>query len=418
VRIFVWPEDLDITPLGAPARAARVLDSTVGEAMARRFARAGLTAVAVASREEGEDRAGREPGGAFVVADAVLGSRRVVEGFVRAAPRSTGATALVCALPRVLGTDRLSHVGGLEACDAPGGPAWTAPFFFLRGPGSLARAAPLVLRYREHTLRYPMPAAILGGPEELLVGASDSILCRVGHWVHVIRINTAAIADWWFERLRQGVVGPAWMLGRALAGFPWTGGRLLGAMRRVEAGARVHHTANVELSIVGRGARVGAHATIRNAFIGEDAQVGVGACVVGSVVGRAAFVGVHAVVSGSVLYPGAMAAQLLMQASLLGENAGAFTNSYFFDINFTRNVQVASRGGLVDSGSRVLGVCLGPGARVSAGVWVASGREVPAGALLIKPPGEIVTSVPSAAGGAPQALAAGALRPLLPRSSG
>ena len=376
---------LEVSPLGAPARDARVLDSTVGETMSRRFARAGLSAVRVASRAEGEDRARREPGGAFVTADAVLASRRVLEGFVRAAPRSTGETTLVCALPRAAGTDRLSHVGGLEACDTTEGRAWTAPLYFLRGGVALAQATSLVLPYRERTLRYPMPPAILGEPAELLVGASDSVLCRVGHWVHVLRINTAAIADWWFEHVRRGVVvGPGWMLVRALAGFPWVGGRFLGSMRHVEAGARVHHTANIELSVVQRGARVGAHAVVRNAFIGADAHVGDGACVVGSVVGRGAFVGAHAAVSGSVLYPGAMAGQALMQASLLGENAGAFTNSAFFDVNFARNVRVVTRDGLADSGSRILGVCLGPRARVAAGVWVASGREIPAGALLIR----------------------------------
>jgi hypothetical protein len=112
-----------------------------------------------------------------------------------------------------------------------------------------------------------------------------------------------------------------------------------------------------------------------------------------------------------------MAGQLLMQASLLGENAGAFTNSYFYDVNFARNVRVMRLGRAVDSGSKVLGVCLGEGARVAAGVWVASGREIPAGALLVKPPGEVVTSVSQDASGAPQALLEGSVVPIPPRSS-
>jgi hypothetical protein len=123
VRIFVWPDDDEISPLRAPAREARVLDSTVASTLAGHIARTGLTAVPVASREEGEDRARRETRGAFVVADSVFCSRHVLSGFVRTASRSTGATAFVCALPRALGTDRLSHVGGLELRETSAGPA-------------------------------------------------------------------------------------------------------------------------------------------------------------------------------------------------------------------------------------------------------------------------------------------------------
>jgi hypothetical protein len=90
------------------------------------------------------------------------------------------------------------------------------------------------------------------------------------------------------------------------------------------------------------------------------------------------------------VYPEAFAAQFLMQASVLGRRACAFSNSAFFDLNFSRSVRVAHRGGYADAGTQFLGVCLGPEARVSAGVWIASGREVPSKALLIMPHSGIV----------------------------
>lgn len=55
---------------------------------------------------------------------------------------------------------------------------------------------------------------------------------------------------------------------------------------------------------------------------------------------------------------------------------------------------------------------------MAAGVWVASGREIPPGSLLVKPPSEVVMGVWHDADGAPQALLDGAVAPIPPQSSG
>ncbi|HEX4446465.1 MAG TPA: hypothetical protein VH044_07015 [Polyangiaceae bacterium] len=405
MRVFVSPGPTAISPLDAPARDAWVLDRTLGETMARDFAAAGLEVVPVASLAEGEERARKEAEGAFVTLDSVLCSPTVIRRFIKAARGKAGSIALVCALPRGVGTDYLSHVEGLEARELAGAGAngsklairtvWTAPFFFVRGPTSIEAAEPAVQPYSETLLRFPVPYGILGREgEELIVGLSESYMCSVGHWVHVLRINSAGMGGWWVKRLRLGyVLGAFWLFWRFLCGFPWWGGRLFGAIRGVSWGAKVHHTAVAELSIVKKGATVGANATLRNSFVDEGASIGEGARISGCVIGKGAYVAPNSIVNLSVVYPGAMAGQYLMQASVLGKNAAAFTNSNFYDLNFARNIRVAHRGRMVDSGTQMLGVCVGPEARVAAGIWVASGREVPAGALLIKPPGEVATNM-------------------------
>jgi hypothetical protein len=78
-----------------------------------------------------------------------------------------------------------------------------------------------------------------------------------------------------------------------------------------------------------------------------------------------------------------------MQLSVLGPDSIALTTSNFFDVNLGKNVRVAYRGGFADAGDQALGACLGPRARIGGGVWVASGREVPADALLVKDPAEV-----------------------------
>jgi hypothetical protein len=391
MRAFLAAADALVSPLDAPARDALILDRSLAETMARELRAVGLETVPVASLEEGEQRAKREPGGAFVLLDSVLASRTVVRRFVRTAQRRPGAVSVVCALPRALATDYLSHLDGLTPAESKaGGPVWTAPFFFIRGEALLSKAELLLLPFKEQIIRLPAPVGVFG-MAEYPVGISESYLCNASHWVHVLRANASAIAGWWFDRLRWGVVlGRAWVAWRVVCGFPWLGGRLGSSLKHVAFRARVHHTANLELTVVQKGAVIGANATIKNSFVAERAIIGEGARIFGTVIGPGAIVAANSVVAGSVVYPAAFAGQLFMQLSLLGREAAAFTNSNFFDLNFTRNIRVLHRGRFSDSGSRFLGACLGPGARVSAGVWLASGREVPKGALLVKPPGEAV----------------------------
>jgi acetyltransferase-like isoleucine patch superfamily enzyme len=430
VRVFLSPGPAALSPLEAPARETWLLDRTLGETMARDLAAVALEVVPVASLEEGEQRARQETEGAFVILDSVLCSptviRRFRRGVVQAVRGRTGPIVFVCALPKAIATDHLSHVEGLELRDAPareegdpsGATVWTVPFYFVRGAGSIAAAEPLVQPYRETLMRFPVPYGLLGrSGEVVIIGLSESYMCSVSHWVHVLRINTSAMFGWWVKRLRVGyVLGAVWLFWRFLLGFPWWGGRLFGAIRGVSWGARVHHTAVLELSIVKKGAMVGANANLKNSFVDEGAMIGEGAQIIGSVIGKGATVAPNSVVSMSVVYPGAMAAQVLMQGSVLGKCASAFTNSNFFDVNFARNVRVLHRGRLVDSGTQMLGVCVGPEARVSAGVWVASGREIPAGALLVKPPGEIASNIGNPTRGEAHVVVDGDVVPLRSRS--
>jgi acetyltransferase-like isoleucine patch superfamily enzyme len=360
--------------------------------MERELLSAGLTIEKAASMEEAEERAGREADGAFILHDSVACSRIVLRRFIRAALKRRGPVSLVCSLPQSYAINYLSWVDGLaRAVDSSSSKeCWTASFYFMRGKQSADHAEPLVLPYKEHVIHYTVPAGLLGQTDEVYA-ISDSYLCNVNHWVHVHRVNMAALASYWFDRLRSGMWagGYLWYAWRALLGFPWLGGRLIENIRSVSLRSHVHHSAHIELSVVQKGATIGPRAIISKSFVSEGANIMDGAQVNGSVIGRGAVVGRNSIVFSSVVYPGALASQFLMQGSVLGENSCALTNSGFQDINFSRNVRVAHRGRHVDIGTPYLGVCVGPEARVSAGVWVASGREVPPGALLVMPPSTI-----------------------------
>jgi hypothetical protein len=282
----------------------------------------------------------------------------------------------------------LAHVSGLEAVTVGDQAAFTAPLYTVRRGGSAPGAPPVVLPFKELTWKFPTPPGMLGNEGEPF-GATDTYLVRVDHWAHILRLNIASLVATWFERW-QSFGGKAWYLWRALTAFPWRGGRLAENIRLIHRKAKVHHTAHVELSVVAEGAEIGPHAIVKNSYIGKGARVDDAAIVNACVIADGAFVANAAAIFSCVLYPGAFAAQHKMQFSVLGPSSVAFTGSYFYDLNFDRNVHVSHRGKVVDAGTRFLSVCLGPWSRIGGGVWIASGREVPAHALIVQPPDNVL----------------------------
>jgi hypothetical protein len=391
-----------ISPLGELARDTWLYDTTLGKAMERTLREASLEPETVDSPEDAEARARAIPDGAIVVHDSVGFSPRLLREFLRLAQAAGERASLKCGIARSVASDTLSHVSGLERATVPGkdgdaGPpteVWTAPLHFIRGPVSLSDATVCVVPHEASVLRRSAPKGLIAAGE-IVYGLSDTYLCNVSHWVHVLRLNVTSLVVPWSERRRFGysILGIAWYLWRALLAFPFTGGRLAEAFRMVHWRARLHRSVHVEGSVIAKDVEIGVNAIIKYSYIGEGARIEDGAHIVGSVIGPGTFVGRSSVIVGSLLCPGSFAAQQLMQLSLLGPEAIALTTSNFFDVNLGKNVRVAYRGGYVDSGDQALGACLGPRARIGGGVWIASGREVPADALLVKDPAEVAFSM-------------------------
>ena len=368
--------------------------------------------------------------GAFVLLDSVAFSRRVLQRFVAAARRSP-AGAYTCALPRGIAIDNLGYIDGLDPREAPGttrqagaaGQVWTAPFHFIRGTASLAstrRRSSSLTRRASRRFRF---TPVIDGKREEQFAISENYLCNVSHWVLRPPRSTsrrsrrggstslAGAAD--TSAVSPGTPGARCVVSRGRGGRLQDGLRL----RQLEGEGRTTPRASDSRSC-GAARPSSAFANVdRCSFICEGANVGDGAQVYGSIIGPGAWVGRNSVVVGSLVYPGALAGQILMQVSLIGREACAFTNSGFYDLNFSRTVRVAHRGRIVDSGSQFLGVCVGPEARVSAGVWVASGREIPRGAVLVKPPSEIASRIGELPPGEPHVVRDGVVVPLAnPRS--
>jgi hypothetical protein len=103
-----------------------------------------------------------------------------------------------------------------------------------------------------------------------------------------------------------------------------------------------------------------------------------------------------------------------MQACVLGRRVVTTPASYSLDVNLDGEVRVMLDGRLHGTGTRHLGSAYGHDSRVAPGVFLAPGRAIPNGSVVIKDPSEIVTRVPERAADGPMINRGGTLTALDP----
>jgi len=285
-----------------------------------------------------------------------------------------------------------------------------AEFVYLRQGGDAdvdARAAAAPVRHlalKETTLPgFQLP----GGPLRVV----DEWALPVGHWAQLLWANLLGLGPALWLALGAGMGGAlrvAW--GAACAGSlaPYRVARHVNAIGR---GARIHPNATVEGSVIGAGASVGAGAVVRGCLVGAGASVEDLALVEGSVIGEGAVVQRLAMVKYSVVEANAFAAGI-HQLAVIGEGATTKHGAVLMDQGFRGPVRVRVGRELREAPQGMLGVCLGPGALVGSGVFVAPGRVIPAGLTIVQDPERVVGRVDLPAGTTRARVNQGGLQPL------
>jgi carbonic anhydrase/acetyltransferase-like protein (isoleucine patch superfamily) len=290
---------------------------------------------------------------------------------------------------------------GAEAVDA----GWRLPGLRLvSGRGDAP--VDVVIDPDEELQEVPRPAC-MGGP--LRVPLARVPVVPVHHWAHLLAAQRAAQA----LPLREA---PRWRLGLRLLGAAlrarslnkW---RVLAALSEVGPRCDVHPTALIEGSTLGPGVTVGAHAQVRFSEVAAGATIMPDALVEGCHIGAGALVGRGAAVRFSLLMPGAAACAGAFQMGVMGRDSFTTQGAWLLDSNFDHDVMIELDGALHSSGSPFLGVALGHGCRVGAGVYIAAGRALPAGTTLVRAP-EGVLRRPPAGPGAAGVVRGGAFSPL------
>lgn len=227
------------------------------------------------------------------------------------------------------------------------------------------------------------------------VDASHSIarhpVMTVHHWVHLLWANQLAGAIEYLATPRWRLALRA--LGAAARSRSIDRWKVLARMSRIGEGCDVHPTALIEGSTLGDGVTVGPYARVLFSTVGDRATVASGAQVEMSVLGPRTLVTEQTVLRGCVLMEGAVAAQYLMQLSVLGRGAVTTGGGFTMDLNFEDDVKVMLDGELRASGARFLGSAFGHRCRVGAGLWLAAGRSVPNDYFVVRDPGQILSKL-------------------------
>jgi NDP-sugar pyrophosphorylase family protein len=212
--------------------------------------------------------------------------------------------------------------------------------------------------------------------------------------MHLLSANRAASAERWLRIPKwQRGLRIAWAVVRAIVPTP---ARVLRSASTIGKGCHIHPTAVIEGATLGDGVRVGANAVIRFSRVGDGGFIMDGANVSFSTLGDHCVVGTHCVVGFCLLHDGASAAQNLMQMCVLGRKAITTGLSGSVDMNLGEgSVAVLDQGKVVSSEQRFLGGAIGHDAVIGSGVWIAHGREIPNGYIVVRAPEAILYKVPT-----------------------
>jgi NDP-sugar pyrophosphorylase family protein len=177
-----------------------------------------------------------------------------------------------------------------------------------------------------------------------------------------------------------------WAAVRALSLNPF---RILQKLTRRGRRCWVHPDAVVEGCLLGDDVKIDAGAVLRGCVLGDGAKVGPGVVAEYTVIGQGAELQKQSTAVLSVVYPEARLGGVL-QLGLAGRGARLKMGAYCTDMNLQGPVRVLTPEGLrpVDMGYQ--GVCLGHGAFVASGVWIAPGRVIEAGRVVLRPEGSMV----------------------------
>jgi carbonic anhydrase/acetyltransferase-like protein (isoleucine patch superfamily) len=283
--------------------------------------------------------------------------------------RAKKGTALFDADPLAFGTyDDDGHLL-LDAWLVPAGATLS-----MTDDDAPARVASTDLTLRERALDVPVDREAIG-KDTMTLRFASATFGPVSHWAELQRVNVLALLG----RALEGA--PAAKLARylfaSLRALAFSGPRLSRTLSRIGTGCDIHPTAVVEGSRIGDFVEIGPFAVVRGCHIGNDARIDAQAICELSVIGEHARVQRRAMVNASTVYPHARMGGIL-QLGVAGERAATKMFAVGTDMRLDGKVRVDSHAGLRDVDQGYMGVCIGHGAFVGSGVWIAPGRVVPA----------------------------------------
>ncbi|MEK7652372.1 MAG: hypothetical protein AAB334_00240 [Patescibacteria group bacterium] len=208
---------------------------------------------------------------------------------------------------------------------------------------------------------YPMPV-------------TEKVIIQIDHWANLWTANLMSILSRLasFKKLSKFKLIKLFL--KARSSDKW---KIASFLNEVGKNNKIHHTAYIEGSTIGNNVTIGAGTVIRESIIGDNCFIGNGVVIEMSVIGEKS-----TILSGHilfcVLYSGFFSITHAISTSIVGKDSfvglGAVLTDFRLD---NKSINVIKDGLKVDTGSTLLGCCLGNNVYLGSGCVVAPGRMIP-----------------------------------------
>jgi carbonic anhydrase/acetyltransferase-like protein (isoleucine patch superfamily) len=384
VKAYLWKTGKSIPPFLDPVGESQILNVPLRTHQERTLAAQGLSVA------ETGDPSGIPDAEYLLIRDDLFFAPVALERFLDRV-RKTGAPG-VCAVESGPFTEFTGFIQDLRTAPDPetGKPLTLYGLYYCRGPlgseealGSLppVRIEALQKAFPIHPGEF-MPASV---EVRFAPAFSDAILFHVCHWVHIWLLNLLALGD---ELLRAFTGSKLTMVLRALSAFSLNKHKIASRFVIKGKGCDIHPTATVQGCILGDKVSIGPYSLVQGCILGNNVKIIEHSIIFASVLGDDVSTCPRGHSKLCVVYPKTSLGR--MQACLIGRNVFMASLAYFFDIKFKGTIKLRHEGRIVDTGMNFLGGCVGHDAVVGPDVWIASGREIPNGAMVVKNPREVI----------------------------
>jgi len=385
---FIWRTGIKISPF-----QDTIADSLILNRPLRDHQRETLTSLGLDVAEV-DDPGSIKDEEYILVKDNLYFTRTALERFMKKAlsSRTPGA----CALEKGPFTEFTKFIQDLriEKDPATGKDAVIFGLYYMNGKSLDATAIeglpPVVIEAEQKAFPIEQGTFMPSSVEVQFTPAyTDATLMHICHWTHLWLLNLMTLGN----TLLTTFVGSKLRVAlRALSAFSLNKHKI--ANRFVVKGKHcdIHPTAVVQGSILGNHVQIGPYCVVQGCILGDHVKVSEQSIIVGSVFGERVSTCPRGWVKLCVVYPGSSTGR--MHACLIGRNVFMASLAYFFDVKLKGTIKVLHNGRHVDTGMNFLGGCVGHEAVIGPDTWLASGREIPNGAMIMKNPNEIISIVP------------------------
>ena len=388
MKAYLWKTGRILSPFQDPAGDTLICNVTLRDHQTRALESQGLEVAEV------KDPSTLTDDEYLLIKDDLFFTKIALKRFLTKI-RETG-TSGACAMESGPFTDFTGFIQDLRTASDPetGVPVIVYGFYYCKGPlesvQSLESLPPL--RIEAEQKAFPIkPGEFLPSTVDVKFtpAFTDAILFHVCHWVHIWLLNLIVLGD---ELLRTFTANKFKLVLRALSAFSLNKHKIASRFVIKGKGCDIHPTATVQASVLGDRVTVGPYSIVQGCILGDDVKINEQSIIIGTVFGEGTSTCPRGWSKLCVTYPKTSAGR--MHACLIGRNVFMASLAYFFDVKFQGTIKVWHEGNMVDTGMNFLGGCVGHNAIIGPDCWLASGREVPNGAMIIKNPKEVISSIP------------------------